>query len=262
LVAAAAVVLLAACGSSPQPSEVVTNPVVSGGGTARPTATPSPGSSGVRTVLAPLGLNIHASAQLSAAVLGTAAQGVSLSVLDHTDQGGGWFKVQGQTVTGWIVSDPTLTADGQFTAYQSSTRNFSALYPQTWTFAEQPTAAVFYPMTGVQTMVVRNGAHIADFGPVGASGYVGTGEQTVVVCGVTANLDLYSHVGTPPPTPSPGVAGPLPLLAQLRLRLDPTHAMALDFNYTGSADLGVFSDFYNSMTFPYPQCEAPPPSPT
>ncbi|MDQ2960701.1 MAG: SH3 domain-containing protein [Candidatus Dormibacteraeota bacterium] len=259
---AAVAVLLTACGATTQPSDVATNPVVRGGGTASPSATPTPGSSGVRTVLAPLGLNIHASAQLSATVLGTAAQGVTLSVLDHTAQGGGWFKVQGQTVTGWIVADPTLTADGQFTAYQSSTRNFNALYPQTWTFAEQPTAAVFYPMAGVQSIVVRNGALASDFGPVGGTGYVGTGEQTVVVCGVTANLDLYDHVGTPPPAPSAGVAGPLPLLAQLRLRLDATHAMSLDFNYTASADLGVFNDFYNSMTFPYPQCEKPAPSPT
>ena len=253
------VVLLAACGEPTVTPGVATNPVVSGPGT-----TPATGSSvvtsGVRTVLSPLGLNIHTNPQLSAAVVGTAAQGTELTVLDHTDASGGWYKVAGQTQTGWIVADPALTADGHFTAYSSTTRNVSALYPQTWTFAEQPADALFYPLSGPQTIVVRNGAHVADFGPSGATGFVGSGQQTVIVCGVTANLDLFSNSNHTLSSPTPGTAAPLALLAQVRLTLDATHALALDFNYTTAADLTVFADFYNSMTFPYPQCEAPAPS--
>lgn len=262
---AIAAILMAACGSPQAVPDVATNPVTSGQGSAAPTAGQSPAATGVRTVLSPLGINIHADHQLNAAVLGTAAEGVALAVLAHTDEGGGWYRVQGQTVTGWIVANPALTADGQFRAYQSSERGFSVLYPETWTFADEPADVLFHPTSGVQSIVVRNAAHAADFGPTGATGFVGSGEQTVVVCGVTANLDLFTHTGASAPTPSPGTAGPLALLAQIRMTLDGSHALALDFNYTGSNDLAIFNDFYNSMTFPFPQCEAPPataPSPS
>ena len=84
----------------------------------------------------------------------------------------------------------------------------------------------------------------------------------MIVCGVTADLNEYTHVGAPAATPAPGTAGPLALLAQIRLRLDATHALALDFNYNTPADLDVFSAFYNSMTFPFPQCQLPAPSPS
>src|ERR1700678_2324294 len=71
----------------------------------RPTTTTSvPGvqTSGPRTVLSPIGLNVRAGPSKATKVLGTAAEGVVLDVLGHTSQGGGWFKVKGATVTGWI----------------------------------------------------------------------------------------------------------------------------------------------------------------
>ncbi|HLI74701.1 MAG TPA: SH3 domain-containing protein, partial [Acidimicrobiales bacterium] len=45
---------------------------------------------GVRTVLSPIGLNIRSQPSSSASVVRTAAQGAVLTVLAHTDQGGGW----------------------------------------------------------------------------------------------------------------------------------------------------------------------------
>ena len=262
LVPLVAAILLAGCGDSGAPTGVATNPPVPGGVTGNPAGSPSGAASGVRTVLSPLGLNIHSDPLLSSPHVGTAAQGVVLTVVGHSDQNGGWYKVQGQTVTGWITADPTLSASGQFQEYTSSARNFSALYPQDWTFAEEPADTLFHPISGPQTIVVRTGASTSDFGPVGASGYAGTGQQAVVVCGVTGDLDTFSRSGGAPPTPTPGTAGPLALLAQIRLRLDAAHALALDFNYSAAADAAVFNDFYNSMTFPYPQCQAPAPSPS
>lgn len=258
VVAALACGVIAACGESGNaPTGVATNPP-QGSAVGTPGGSPSPsGSSGVRTVLSPLGLNIHSMPAISSPHLGTAAQGVVLSVLDHTDQNGGWYKVQGQTVTGWITGDPALTAPGQFQQYQSSARNFSVLYPQDWTFAEEPADTLFHPLSGPQTIVVRTAASSSAFGPGGAQGYLGSGQTTVVVCGVTGDLNEYSRSAAPPPTPTPGTAGPLALLAQIRLRLDATHAMAIDFNYSTASDLDVFSDVYNSMIFPYPQCQAP-----
>jgi hypothetical protein len=261
--AAVATFLLAACGDSASPTGIATNPPVAGGGSPGTSASASHGAaSGVRTVLSPLGLNIRQNASVSSARLGTAAQGAVLQVVGRTDQNGGWYQVQGQTVSGWITADPSLTAAGQYTQYQSQDRQFSALYPQNWTFAETTTAVLFHPIDGEQTIVARNGAHVADFGPSGATSFNASGQETVIVCGVTGNLNEYTHVGAPPPTPAPGTAGPLALLAQVRLRLDATHALALDFNYRVAADVDVFSAFYNSMTFPFPQCQLPAASPS
>ena len=263
IAAAVATFLLAACGDSGSPTGVATNPPVQGGGSPGASATPShTAASGVRTVLSPLGLNIRQNAAVGSARLGTAAQGAVLQVVGHTDQNGGWYQVQGQTVSGWITGDPSLTAAGQFTQYQSQDRQFSALYPQNWAFAESTANVLFHPVDGDQTIVARNGAHVADFGPGGAAGFNPSGQETVIVCGVTAALNEYTHVGAPPPTPTPGTAGQLALLAQIRLRLDATHALALDFNYRTVADLDVFSAFYNSMTFPFPQCQLPAASPS
>ncbi|MGH7721712.1 MAG: SH3 domain-containing protein [Candidatus Dormibacteria bacterium] len=257
---------LAGCATSGAPTGVATNPPAHSPGTRPGGATPSAAAAtGVRTVLSPLGLNIRGGPATTAARLGTAAQGAVLSVVGHTDQNGGWYNVQGQTVSGWITADPTLTAAGQFTQYQSQDRLISALYPQDWTFDEVTTSVFFHPMTGAQTIVVRNAAQVADFGPAGGTGFIGSGQQTVVVCGVTGDLNVFTHTGGAPPTPTPGTAGPLALLAQIRLRLDATHALALDYNYSAAADLEVFNDFYNSITFPYPACQqtaSPVPAPT
>jgi hypothetical protein len=255
--------LTAGCGDAPTPTGIATNPPGQGTATAGGGSPSASAVSGVRTVLSPLGLNIHDAPAVSAPRLGTAAQGALLSVVDHTDQNGGWYKVQGQTVTGWITGDPTLTAPGGFNQYASTARRFSALYPQDWTFADEANDVLFHPMTGPQTIVVRAAMRTADFGAAGSTGYVGSGQQTVVVCGVTADLNEYTRTGAAPPTPTPGTAGPLARLAQIRLRLDAGYALALDFNYSGAADLAVFGDFYNSMTFPFPACQLPAaPAPT
>ena len=253
---------LSGCGDSGgAPTGVATNPVIQGGSSPGATS-PTAGDSSVRTVLSPLGLNIHSDPAVSSPHLGTASQGTVLTVLDHTDQNGGWFKVRGQTLTGWVTADASLTAAGEFQQYSSTQRQFSALYPSTWTFADEPADVLFHPVNGLQTIVERSGAGTADFGPGGANGYVGAGQETVIVCGVTGDLTRDSHSGGPPPAPTPGIAGRMALLAQIRLRLDATHALALDFNYAAPADLDVFRAFFNSMTFPFPQCQAPAPSPS
>jgi uncharacterized protein YgiM (DUF1202 family) len=257
--AAATVAALVGCGDTANPTGVATNPVAQGSG-ATVSGGPSSSPSSVRTVLSPLGLNIRSDHAVTASLLGTAAEGVQLTVLDHTDQNGGWYKVQGQTISGWITADPSLTAAGQYQRYSSTPRAFSVLYPTDWTFADEPADALFHPIQGLQTIVVRNGTTTADFGAAGATGYVGSGQQTVIVCGVTGDLNKFTRSGAPAPSPTPGTAGPMAMLAQIRLRLDATHALALDFNYAAAADLDVFSAFYNSMTFPYPQCQAPAPS--
>jgi len=216
---------------------------------------------GIRTVLTPLGLNIHGSASKTAAVVGVAAQGTLLTVVDHQPGDGGWYKVQGQTVTGWIVADPTLSAEGQFTPYDSS-RGFSSLYPADWTFAEEPTDTLFRPQQGsTASIVVRTAATTPAFGPA-PSGYVSTFvDDSAVVCGYTGKLVQYTRSTGAPATGTTAGNGSsatqLQLYAEIRLRFDAAHAMLLAFNYADSKDLAIFENFYNAITFPYPQCQAP-----
>ena len=71
------------------------------------TATTLPGvqTSGPRTVLSPVGINVRAEATKSAPVLGTAERGSVLTVLGHTAANGGWYEVKGASHTGWVSGE-------------------------------------------------------------------------------------------------------------------------------------------------------------
>ena len=230
-----------------------------------PSASATPQLAGSqRTVLSPLGLNIHSDPATTATVVATAAQGIALTVLDYRADNGGWFKVMGQSTTGWIVADPTLTAAGTFTSYSSDARMFNVLIPDTWTFIEETSDVVFRPQQGQQTIVARTGGDLGAFGPQAPVGYVSTFSQPEVVCGYTGELVEYVRSGggaAQPASPSASATStPLADYAVIRLVQDPTHAIQLAFNYASKSQLEVFQDFYNSITFPFPQCEAPLPS--
>jgi hypothetical protein len=226
-----------------------------------PGASPTPRLVGtMRTVMTQLGLNMHADAARSAPVVGVLGQGAQVSVLDYKATDGGWFKVQGQTTAGWIVADSTLTAAGTFTSYASSGRGFSVLYPDNWTFAEEPNDTLFRPQAqGAQTIVVRTAAGLAALGPESPSGYTTTFSNQEIVCGYTGQLLEYQRQsGAASPTPAAGSAATrLAFYADIRLRFDSAHAIELAVNYDVKGDLDIFADFYNSISFPYPLCQAP-----
>jgi hypothetical protein len=210
-------------------------------------------------VLSPIGLNVRAQPAKTAAVLGTAAQGAVLTVLAHTAATGGWFQVKGATVTGWISDSATLSAQGTFGNYLASTGDFGALYPATWTtVAAPPASVVFRAPSGGDTIVVTSAAKVALLG-AGRAGYRATGSEEVVVCGVTSYLTRYVMVATPATaattTPASGGAAPEPNLAQVRITLDPQHALGIDANLTDLSQLQTVRDFVNSVTFPFPQCQ-------
>lgn len=256
----AAALLTAACGGSPEiPS---TKPAPTTHSTSSASATPKLIGS-QRTVLTSLGLNLHSDASQSSSVVGTASQGVHLTVVDYRSDNGGWYKVQGPSKTGWIVADDSLTASGTFNPYSSSERGFSALIPDSWTFAEEPNDVVFKPQQGQQSIVVRTAANAAALGSEAPPGFVGTSQQEQVVCGYTGQVDTYISQGSaqpasPTPTPTPGSSSQhLANYTVIRLRLDDTHTMELAFNYASKDQLQIFQDFYNSITFPFPQCQLP-----
>jgi hypothetical protein len=257
---AAAAAVMTACGQggAAPPTGVATNPANLPNGGALHNTSPTPGgtatpqTSGVRTVLAPLGLNLRASAATSAQVLGTVAQGTLLTVIGYDASGAGWYRVKGDTTSGWITANPQYSSPNRFTGYQSAPHGFNALYLESWTFAENPNSVVFRPQSsGGQAIVVRTGANLAAIGAAGRDGYTLVTTDSAEVFGVTGVLRTYNRTGT---LASPGPDSPPPLahLAEIRLTIDSGRAMQIDFAYDDAATLPQFTDFYNSISFPPP----------
>jgi len=269
LSAMAVALLLGACGpAGTSRNGVATNPATlpNGGALASgsPGATGTSGAqtSGVRTVLAPLGLNLRSADSAQSQVLGTVAQGTLLNVIGHSDNAGGWYRVKGDTTSGWITANPQFSSPHNFTLYQSAPRGFNALYLEGWSFTESDTAVVFRPQSsGGQAIVVTTAATIDQLGPVGRAGYTLASTDSVEVFGVTVNLRVYSRTGTVA-SPGPDTPPPLAHLAELRFTIDSTRAMRLDFGYDDSGQLSQFTDFYNSISFPPPASPGASPSPS
>jgi hypothetical protein len=212
------------------------------------TTVPGVQTSGPRTVLSPIGLHVRAAPSLTAKVLGTASQGIVLTVLGHTAAGGGWYQVKGETVTGWITANAALSAPGRFSGYTSSAHHFAALYPVGWTVGEGPTTAIFRAPTNTELIYVTTAPTAAALGR-GRTGYSQIRSESVLACGVTGNLVTYMNgkASTTPPLS--------PYYAQIRLTLDAKHALGIAANLTNLGQLQAVRDFANSVTFPYPQCQ-------
>jgi len=267
--------LLSSCGGEGRPTGVATNPS-SGDRSGSTTGSPSSGSiqtSGARTVLSPIGLNIRSDSAPTAPPLGTAGRGTLLTVIDHTERNGGWYKVKGETTTGWITADPDLTAPGHFSNFESDQLAFNALYPDQWTFVNEPGDVVFKPQSGPQAILVRPAGSLTLLGPAGRAGYAAATQADVVVCGTTGSVVGYDRqgngsgpspaAGRPAPSGAPPVASgvppvvsapPLAHFSQLRLKLDATHALEVDYNYDAPDQFQAFKNFFFSVTFPFPQC--------
>ena len=266
-VPAIALLLTACSASSPAPTGVATNPADLPSGGALHGSSPTPGGSGapqttgVRTVLAPLGLNMRASASPTGQVLSTLAQGTLLKVVGYSADNGGWYHVTATSTTGWITANPQFSSPHQFEVYQSAPRGFTALYLENWTFAENPNSVVFRPQSsGGQAIVVQTGPSLDALGPAGRDGYTVATVNSVEVFGVTGVLRVYDRTGT---VASPGADSPPPLahLAEIRMTIDSARAMRIDFAYDSSGDVQQFTDFYNSMSFPPPATPGPSGSP-
>jgi hypothetical protein len=259
-VATGVAALLAACAGVP--------PAASRTPTPRPTVvvvpTPSPTAQVVgttRTVLSPLGLRIHSAPVLDPKnVVGGFSQGRTFTVLAYQNGGGGWYRVQGRTLTGWVVADPTLTAAGTFNPY-SEANGVTALYPQTWGFQQESFGSLFVPQQGTtESAVLDMATSLKSFGAAGLPGYTQSSSTPVLVCGYTGTVSYYVKQTTySGPTPAPLPVARQPFYAEVRFRIDSTHAILIGFNFQNSTQIDVFSDLYNSVAFPFPLCEKTPP---
>ncbi|MGD0447049.1 MAG: SH3 domain-containing protein [Candidatus Dormibacteria bacterium] len=286
--AATAAATLAGCSlgspASLSPTGVATNPPVSGGtgtATATPAASGSAGvqTSGERTVLVQDGLRIHSSATLSAAVEGTAAWGVTLTVVGYDASGGpwpdssspgGWYQVEGSTVTGWIIADPTYTASGLLSSVGFQDKQIDGvLYPTDWTYSDNSGEVIFEPQTGTDlpTLVIREATTLSALGPAGLTGFASVSSNSeVVACGYTGTLVKYAAgpATSPQPTTDPGGGSVTRLadFAQFRATLSPSYAIDIEMNYSTADDFAVLENLLNSIRYPFPDCEAVTPTPT
>lgn len=267
--------LVAGCstgGHSSSPTTPVSAPATTAPATS--STTPGPQTGGLRTVLSPNGLNVRGAPSASAPVLGSAAQGAVLTVLGYSSGEGGWFKVKGATVTGWISAQPTLSAPGEFKTYSSS--EFAAMYPADWSeatlgSATSPTTSAatqdtstsqapatasvaFRPAVGTGDVVVTSTGSVSQL-PQGRPGYGRTSVTQVVVCGVTAGLVVFQRSSASATAPGTSVPQSLAYLAEVRFAVDAQHALGL---YADMPDLGrpfdIFKAILASVTFSSPQC--------
>jgi hypothetical protein len=267
--AAVAALVTGACSVPGYRNGVVTNPPATATprGTTPATAsgTGAPQTSGERTVLAQDGLRIHSGPSLSDSVLGTVSWGVSLAVTGYTAAGGGFYGVQGATVSGWITADPTLSASGNLDGVAFSDKSIAGvLYPQGWTFADDPGEIVLTPESGVDlpTLVIKTGTSVAALGALGIPGYaVVSRDDQVVACGYTGAVTEYAAPSgtTPEPTTDPGggAVDRLPFFVQFRVEVTSQFWLDIEMNYSTEDQLTVFDNAYNSIEFPYPECQQP-----
>jgi Bacterial SH3 domain len=252
LVAAVALaVLVSACGSggkhSAPPPSSTTVPA--------PTTSTTTGiqTSGARTVLSPIGLHVRAQPSKSARVLGTAAQGVVLSVLGYTAVDGGWYKVKGATVTGWISGSPTLSAQGEFRSFNGAA--FNALYPATWSASQTSTVTTVFRSGSDADIIAANVVPNPTRLPTGRSGFGQIGTSDIVVCGVTSRLLIFQRAAPTPPTSGRAASAPAPYLAQVRVVVDPQHTLGFDAALVDlKSHLAAFESFLYSVTFASKQC--------
>lgn len=261
--AALAVVLVAmpwvaaACGSATPKAAppVTTSPTTTSTSTTSTSTTttsttvPEALVSGVLTVLSPIGLNVRAGPSKSAAVLGSADQGTLLQLFGRTTAGGGWYKVEGATVTGWVSANPAYTAAGRFSTYNSAP--FSVLYPADWVASGAPaTGVTFRAPSGKEKVVITTATSPAKLPTVKqGAGVSQASDQQVVACGVTGRLFSYS-------TATPGR-----YLADMALPLATHKALGLEATLTSLAQVRTVLDFVNSLSFPIVVCVGRPPSP-
>lgn len=255
---ATAAMLAASCGSGGHPASTTTSaapattssPTTSTSTTTTSTTAPVTQVGGAQTVLSPIGLHVRAGPSRSAKVLGSAAQGTVLQLLGHTNQGGGWYKVQGATVTGWITANPAYSAHGQFGSYTST--RFSVLYPPGWTASGSPKSGVtFRSPTPGEKVVITTTASLAKLPPVKQGpGVLQRSSRIFVACGVTGYLVTYT-------TPARNR-----YLAGIALLLDAHHALGLKATLTSSSQLRSVLDFVNSLSFPIAACVGGPPPTT
>jgi hypothetical protein len=247
----------ASCGSAGHTTTTTSAPAA----TTRPTTSTSTSTTtttapvaqahGPVTVLSPIGLHVRAGPSRSAKVVGSAAYGAVLQLLAYTSQHGGWYKVLGTTLTGWISADPAYSARGQFSSFRAPA--FSVLYPAGWKQAGLPrTGVTFRSPSPTEKVVITTAPSLAKLPPAAqGAGVSQSSSRIFVACGVTGYFVTYT------------TSAPHQYLAGIALRLDAHHALGVRATFSSPSQVRTVLDFVNSLSFPFAVCVGgPPPSTT
>ena len=264
--------LAAGCGSSakavlppvatttstlPTPSTTVTVTTTTTTTVPGATTTTTPPSTGTRTVVYPLGIDMRDGPSTSAKVLGTLVRGAEVTVNSYNPASGGWLNVKGVSVTGWISANQQLTAPGTFYPFASASGSFSTLYPTTWSATATPSGgAVLRSASGTETISFSAGASVSALPPLPA-GVQPLASQQLLVCGVTGHLLSYTRGSTTTTSVAPqGQAVTEPYLAVINLAIDKTHALGIQANLTSPSQISTVISIASSVTFPAKVCGA------
>lgn len=242
----------AACGSSgPSATPTTTHPTTSisttsTSSTTTTTTAPVSQTTGPQTVLSPIGLNVRAGPSKSAKVIGTAEQGTVFQLVAHTNQAGGWYKVRGSTVTGWISADLGYSAPGRFGSYNSD--SFSVLFPAGWRSAGAPrSGVVFRAPSSPEKVIITTAPSVAKLTLVSqGAGISEISSRQLVACGVTSYLFSYT------------TSSPDKYYAAIALALGAGHAIGLKATLTSLSEMRTVLDFVNSISFPVAACVGGP----
>lgn len=271
---ATAATVLSSCGSSgrsaqPPPS---TAPATSQASTVPPsttttvtttttvpgaTTTTTPPSSGTRTILYPLGVDMRAGPSTTAKVVGTLVRGAEVTVLSYNPASGGWLNVKGASLTGWMSANQQLSAPGTFYPFAASNGSFSTLYPTTWSAtAKTAGSAVLRSAHGTTSITFSTASSLAGL-PSVPTGYQPLSSQELLVCGVTGHLVSYkSSSTTATSVAAQGSAAAEPYLAAIDLALGKTHALEIQANLADPSRISTVISIASSVTFPEKICGA------
>ncbi len=219
------------------------------------TTTTTPPSSGTRTILYPLGVDMRSGPSTTAKVIGSLVRGAQVTVLSYNPASGGWLNVKGASLTGWISANQQLSAPGAFYPFAASDGSFSTLYPTSWSAtAKSSGGAVLRSQHGTTSITFTTAASVAGLPPVPA-GYQPLSSQQLLVCGVTGHLDSYkSSTTTTTSVAAQGSAAAEPYLAVIDLALDKTHALELQANLADPSQISTVISVASSVTFPEKIC--------
>lgn len=102
-----------------------------------PSHSPTPTGPAVVWVLSPIGLNVHATADLQGARVAILAQGAPLTVVEQRQAAGQtWLHIRTQSglVEGWILDSADTVIHRSISQHLDS--GWSILFPEKWTFKE------------------------------------------------------------------------------------------------------------------------------
>ncbi|HEV3231325.1 MAG TPA: SH3 domain-containing protein [Candidatus Dormibacteraeota bacterium] len=211
-------------------------------------------------VLSPIGVNLREGPDRTAKVLNSVPQGTQVTATGFSPGDPGWYQVTFNGQAGWIAAKGLTSVHPQL-AYASSGAGYYLLYPSGWQVTDRgadveivgaggsqapaPGASAAIPAPTGPRVYIHEGKDVDSVGNTPTSAGSVLSRDQVEVYGITTLEAVYSLTGG-------GVE------ADVRLKLDGTHAVLINFRSNAQADLATFTELLESFGVSLAQ---PSPSP-